>query len=415
MKRLLTYLLCVLIVIGLMNCKLSTPAEITPSDYPENTSPIPPTVIPPTIVPPTIIPPSINKPTAENTLKKSIATPSVTRTPNESLTGMPAFSDLPEGWSQIDPGGNTSCARGGKYSFFVRKANSNKLLIYFEGGGACYDAQTCRVGAHYFDDGIDPAYQADNPVLKTTGVFALSDERNPFKDYNIVFVSYCTGDAFMGNQVVSYTDGDKSFTVNHVGYRNAQRVLAWTYQNLTSPDSVFVIGCSAGVLGAFFHAPYMLEQYQNIPFTLVGDSGGGYVDGPASVLESMGTLAVLPDWLPQYQGLVTNGMIRSKLFFVIPAQAYSNARFGLLDTTKDNVQQEIISRFHQNLTLAEVIQSNLNDIRIDAPDFFSYTGPGDYHCITMTPDFYDYKVRENKLVDWFSSLANGQTVENIVP
>jgi len=383
MRRLRTHLLCVLILPGLFGCGSLSPTQTTPAtEHPKNTS------------------------TTIHTSEPQ---------PTENLAVVPTLSALPEGWSQIDPGGNSSCARGGKYSFFVRKANSNKLLIYFEGGGACYDAKTCQVGAHYFDDSITATDQADNPALKTTGVFALNDERNPFKDYNIVFVSYCTGDAFMGNRVVSYTDGGKSFTVNQVGYLNTQSVLGWTYQNFAKPDSVFVIGCSAGVVGSFFHAPYMLEQYQNIPFALVGDSGGGYFDGPASVAKNLGTLEVLPDWLPQYQDLIVNDLIRSRLFFVIPAQAYPNARFGLLDTLNDSLQGELISRFNKKLTLAKVLQSNLDDIRVDAPDIYSYTGPGDYHCITMHPDFYTYEVGGTKLSDWLASLANGQPVENIMP
>jgi hypothetical protein len=328
---------------------------------------------------------------------------------------VPVLEDLPEGWSQLIPGGDTSCARGGEYSFFVRKANSNKLLIYFEGGGSCYDASTCREGAHYFDDSITNSDQSDNPALKTSGVFALNDGRNPFQDYNIVFVSYCTGDGFMGNQVVSYTDGGKSFTVNQVGFRNTHRVLAWTYQNFAHPDSIFVIGCSAGVLGSFFHAPYLLEQYPNTPFALIGDSGGGFFDGPAVVFQNLGTMEVVPDWLPQYQGVVANGMIQTKLFFVLPALTYPNARFGLLDTLNDSPQSELLSLFGQDLTLAKVLKSNLDDIRAEVPNFVSYTGPGDHHCITMDPVFYQYQVNGTKLADWLSNLANGQPVENIMP
>lgn len=392
MRRLLKHWLYLLIWLGVFSCR-GLPAAQTPAEteLPQNTSII---ISSPTTAPSGII----------STLQ-----------PTEDLTGLPTLEHLPIGWSQIEPGDSTSCARGEKYSFFVRKANSNKLLIYFEGGGSCYDAKTCQVGSQYFDDSITTTDPADNPSLKTNGLFDLGDERNPFQDYNIVFVSYCTGDGFLGNRVVSYTDGGKSFTVNQVGFRNTQRVLDWTYQQFTNPDSVFVIGCSAGVIGSFFHAPYMLEHYPHIPYVQIGDSGGGYFNGPGSVLENLGTMEVVPKWLPQYQDLVTNDTVHTRLFFVIPAQAYPNARFGLLDTLSDSPQTEILSRFNQNISLKKVVQSNLDDIRAEAPNFVSYSGPGDYHCITMDSIFYQYKVGGTKLADWFTDLANGQPVKNIMP
>jgi hypothetical protein len=335
--------------------------------------------------------------------------------PTEDFSDNPSPSNLKDGWSEISPGGITSCARGGTYSFFVRKTDSEKLLIYFEGGGSCYDGETCRDGGNYFDASIDPTDQADNPALKTYGLFDLANESNPFRDYNIVFVTYCTGDAYLGNQVVTYEYNNDTYEVNHYGYENTRMALDWTYQNFPEPDSVFAIGCSAGVIGSFFHAPHILEHYKGIPFTLIGDSGGGYLDGPASFAERMGTDKLAPEWLPQYKNLFAGGLIRSRYFFTIPPLVYPEGHFGLLDTQDDGVQAEIIARFDPQTTLTEVIQANLADIRSDAPDFLSYTSPGDYHCVTMSPNFYENEVDGTKLADWITALAAGQPVENIYP
>ncbi len=341
-----------------------------------------------------------------------------TRTPKTqptTETDLPTLANLPEGWSQITPGGMTSCARGGIYTFFVRKTQSAKLLIYFEGGGSCYDANTCRVGGNYFDDSIDPSQQADNPALKREGVFALDDKRNPFKDYNMVFVSYCTGDAFLGKNVVSYGSGKEAFQVNHFGAENARTVLNWTYQNYTDPESVFVIGCSAGVVGSFFHAPSILQNYAQQPVVMVGDSGGGYLDGPASVAQNFGVNELLPDWIEGYQDLVGKQWIRTDLFFKLPALAYPEQRFALVDTLDDHVQAEILQRARGNKTLGEVIEANLNDIRSAAPGFLSYNGAGDQHCISMAPIFPNYESGGVKLKDWLAALANGKEVPNVAP
>lgn len=40
--------------------------------------------------------------------------------------------------------GDTICARGTSYAFFFRRGTVNKLVVEFEGGGACWDKETCR-------------------------------------------------------------------------------------------------------------------------------------------------------------------------------------------------------------------------------------------------------------------------------
>jgi hypothetical protein len=327
---------------------------------------------------------------------------------------LPALADLQSGWNQISPGGATSCARGGQYSFFVRRAESNKLLIYFEGGGACYDAETCRPGSQHFDDSIDPAYQADNPALKRAGVFDLSQARNPFVDYNIVFVSYCTGDAFMVHRQVSYQLSGEAFTIDHVGFDNTQAVLSWTYQNFSQPEKVFVIGCSAGVVGSAFLSPYIMEEYKPLPIVVLGDSGGGYLDGPPQLLRDLGALDVTPDWIPAYGNLTPENFHTADLF-IIPALFYPQNTLALLDTVDDSTQSEIVARVGGNLTLQGLIQSNVQALQAAAPNIRAYTGPGDYHCITMQPNFYAYEAKGVRLVDWLADLEAGKTVSDVKP
>jgi hypothetical protein len=41
------------------------------------------------------------------------------------------------------PGGNTSCAHGDPYSFFYRVGTNDHVTVFFEGGGACWDLDSC--------------------------------------------------------------------------------------------------------------------------------------------------------------------------------------------------------------------------------------------------------------------------------
>ena len=189
-----------------------------------------------------LAPSSTNLPTASTKLVPTstnqlpVSANSSTPFPTRDISALPAFENLANGWTELFPGGETACARGGIYSFSVRKTKSSKLLVYFEGGGSCYDAKTCRVGGNYFDNSINSSFEADNPALKSHGLFAFDNGRNPFRDYNIVFINYCTGDAYLGDQSVTYQDGLNSFEVQHKGFINTQTVFSWIYQNIPSPN-----------------------------------------------------------------------------------------------------------------------------------------------------------------------------------
>jgi hypothetical protein len=65
-------------------------------------------------------------------------------------------------WVKVLAGGKTKCARGGPYSYWLRKGDPERLLVFFQGGGGCFDERTCAVGSSWFDDRIDvfddPAY-----------------------------------------------------------------------------------------------------------------------------------------------------------------------------------------------------------------------------------------------------------------
>ena len=108
-----------------------------------------------------LAPSSTNLPTASTKLVPTstnqlpVSAISSTPFPTRDISALPAFENLANGWTELFPGGETACARGGIYSFSVRKTKSSKLLVYFEGGGSCYDAKTCRVGGNYFDDSIE--------------------------------------------------------------------------------------------------------------------------------------------------------------------------------------------------------------------------------------------------------------------
>ena len=71
---------------------------------------------------------------------------------------------------------------------------------------------------------------------------------NVMKDYNFVFLPYCTGDVFGGNQVATYSDpkgsGD-SIVFHHVGHPNMMAVTKWLGDQFYRVPKLFVTGISA--------------------------------------------------------------------------------------------------------------------------------------------------------------------------
>ena len=109
---------------------------------------------------------------------------------------------LPSGWTVIAPGGNTICANGTPYEFFVRPVtNSQKLMIYFQAGGACWNGPTCDADSLLYAKGVD--YGALDTYR---GIFDFNNPENPVADYNIVFVTYCSADVHTGSRDQIFSD-----------------------------------------------------------------------------------------------------------------------------------------------------------------------------------------------------------------
>jgi Pectinacetylesterase len=96
-------------------------------------------------------------------------------------------------WEQIVPGGDCKCADGSKFWFWIREANPEKVVFYLQDGGACFSAETCAPERGLYRTRIDEGPTGEG------GVFDFADARNPFADYSIVYVPYCTGDVHIGN------------------------------------------------------------------------------------------------------------------------------------------------------------------------------------------------------------------------
>ena len=149
--------------------------------------------------------------------------------------------DVAAGWERIVPGGDCQCADGSEFSFWVREANPDKVVFYLQDGGVCFSAETCAPGSDLYQTTV-----AEGPTGEG-GIFDFADARNPFADYSVVYVPYCTGDVHLGNTTTEYAPG---LTVQHKGYVNGTAALDHLAATFPGATEVVVVGESAGSIAS---------------------------------------------------------------------------------------------------------------------------------------------------------------------
>ena len=113
-----------------------------------------------------------------------------------------------------------------------------------------------------------------------SGIWDFDNDQNPLKDYNAVYIPYCTGDIHWGANDAVYPDtlgvyGGIPQTIRHRGFVNFQVVLKWIRDNFENPEKIFVSGSSAGSYGAIMGFPYIKESFPRSKVYVLGDAGNG--------------------------------------------------------------------------------------------------------------------------------------------
>ncbi len=177
-------------------------------------------------------------------------------------------------WLKVELPG-TVCGDGSQFKFFVNYSNtSNDLVVSFEPGGACWDYDSCTgnggtrgaANPHGIPDDHMSNYQYLNLLRRSND--------NPAQAYNMVFVSYCTGDIHTGNNTITYTGtpagdagagdggsdggdgGADQILFHHAGHANTLKVIDWlktTFATKVTVPKMLVTGCSAGGAGGFIN------------------------------------------------------------------------------------------------------------------------------------------------------------------
>ncbi len=318
----------------------------------------------------------------------------------------------PAGWEEIRPGGAAVCSDGSPWRFYVSRGAADRVIVNFQGGGACWDGATCNPQSRLYT----PRLQIQD-LQAGQGVFNRNNPENPFRDWTHVFVPYCTADLHWGNNTARYGD----LTIQHKGAVNARQAVLWVFSNIPNPQNVMVTGCSAGGYGAILWAPYFMRRYPNASVVQLGDAALGVAPASFFPLASAawGIQGALPTWV---RGLEP-GRLGSNDLYQAFAQAHPNRSFAQYSTLLDEVQIFFYSLIvGQPRPTPEIAQqwvqgalANLAAIQQAAPNFYSYLAPGTQHCIIGRPEFYTTEVGGVRFVDWVRKLVAEGKPGNVAP
>jgi hypothetical protein len=106
----------------------------------------------------------------------------------------------PNTWTWI-PVAGAICRDGSPTGMGINLGTAtDKLMIYLEGGGACFNALTCGMNpASYGKALFDTQFVGASASHNNVGILSRSDAANAVKDWNFVYVPYCTGDVHAGD------------------------------------------------------------------------------------------------------------------------------------------------------------------------------------------------------------------------
>jgi hypothetical protein len=285
---------------------------------------------------------------------------------------------------------NAICLTGEPFQVSYRDGPSDEVLLYLQGGGACWDYSSCYVAQ-------TASTTSNGPV--PSGIIDITRDENPFRDFDIIYVPYCDGSVFIGDRIVDY-DGQQTY---HHGLRNLSVGVDAMLANFPNPSRIVVAGSSAGGYGTYAGYGVSRVAYPSTPILRFNDSGPGLQNKdatedvqdrlknwdfdrliPASCDECDNQLSYIGLWamerdedlrtaLYSYQN---DGVI--SFFLDLPGDAFRDL---LLDTTGD-IQQRADGRYQRYLPV------------------------GGGHTVLLSEEFYAQEIGGVNIRDWTEAFLD---------
>ena len=167
-------------------------------------------------------------------------------------------------------GDGPKCISGADYAVFTKSGDPKKLLIFLQGGGACWqNFYQCNVFA------TGPFGQAPAEQPPFPGVFDTESPDNPFADHSVVYMPYCDGSVFGGDKDVADANFPFGSVRFHRGLRNQSAGMDVAGKLFPRAKQITVMGHSAGGVGVAAFTPFLARFVfgNNAKLTVFNDAG----------------------------------------------------------------------------------------------------------------------------------------------
>ena len=328
--------------------------------------------------------------------------------------GEPLPLEPPGLWSWV-PFPDSMCRDGSTTGIGVRYGASDKLVIYFEGGGACFNSGTCALNELWSNFG---EFKFDSWALGIGkgGIFD-DDPQNPVRDWSFIYVPYCTGDVHAGdreNVGVEGVLGAQQF----VGYRNVAAYLERLVPTFGDASHVLVTGSSAGGFGAALNYDRIAGAFNKSAVTLLDDSGPPLSDQymPVCLQETWRELYNFEDTLPaDCADCFDEGGGGISNLAIWLGEKWTDQRLALFSAEQDGVirtffgygLQDCDGGSYPGPTFEDGLYQWRDEVLGDSPVWGSYFVAGTGHTILSSPGYYTTEVAGVPLTEWIDALLHG--------
>ncbi|MEW6272502.1 MAG: pectin acetylesterase-family hydrolase [Thermodesulfobacteriota bacterium] len=283
------------------------------------------------------------------------------------------------------------CLMGDEFQVNVRHGSSDDVLLYLQGGGACWDYVTCYVLG-------TASTRANSAIL--AGSLDVTNPQSPFRDYDIVYVPYCDGSVFTGDATVDY-DGNRTF---HHGLWNLSVAVDAVKREFPEPSRIVVAGSSAGGYGTFAGYGATRVAFPDTEIVVFNDSGPGVqnVDATEDVRNRVANwnfTSRIPesctDCDPQYTYLLDWAFQRD-----------SKLRVSMYSYLQDGVISFFIDL--DGPAYESLLRAVTDDVHARNPERFQrFFKTGSAHTVLQSPEFYTQTIDGVTVRDWTQAFLDG--------
>lgn len=332
--------------------------------------------------------------------------------------GADQFDDIP------------TCMDGSKTGLGLNrsKTGSKKVLIFMQGGGACFNGQTCAISDHALSSDHHDEKDFAKWAAKEGKSNVMNRERaeNPFRDWNLVMMPYCSGDVFAGDTETGFNGRPQ------IGFKNVTSYLPRLASTFRDAAELVLTGMSAGGYGAAYNFVQVQKSFSWLDITMIDDSGPNFgtkftptclqqawkdtwsmaktspVDGPFP----LGTDPVTGQPGPGLYGL-----------FQRVIETHPKNKFAFISHAHDLVMRYFHGIGHSrscsgpSLMSASLFEEGLAEIRTMKGDNFStFYGPGTGHPYFFDDaEMYETKVDGFTLAEWLTKVVTTKDEPRRVP